>query len=354
MKLTKTSFGKTKNGVEATLYTMENKNGCKVSVTDYGAVVVGIFAPDKNGKIEDLALGFDDVRGYDDYTTYYGAFVGRNGNRIANARFTLNGKEYVLDGNDNGNNLHGGFKGFNNFMYETEIEESAEEISVEFSRLSADMEQGFPGNLDVSVTYTLTENNEFCIEYYGVSDQDTIVNLTNHTFFNLDGQASGDILDTELFIDADNFTPTDDQLIPTGEIRPVEGTPLDFRTPTAIGKRINDDYLPLKQAFGYDHNYCLNNSGNEPELVCRAKSLKSGRVLEVYTDLPGMQLYVGNFIDGKIQGKGGYTYQKRGGFCLETQLYPDSCHERPYFKSSVLKAGEEYQTTTIYKFSVEK
>ena len=353
MKISKSSFGKTKSGAEATLYTLENSKGMKVTLTDYGATVVGITVPDRNGKAEDITLGYDDVHGYDENGTYYGAFIGRNGNRIANCSFTINGVEYKLDNNDNGNNLHGGFKGYNNFMYEAEVTEGESEISVEFSRLSPDMEQGFPGNLDVSVTYTLTEENELCIEYYAVSDKDTVVNLTNHTFFNLDGQASGSILDTEIFIDADNFTPTNDSLIPTGELRPVEGTPMDFRTPTKIGDRIEEDYLPLKQAGGYDHNYCLNNSGEDPELVCTAYSEKSGRMVEVYTDLPGMQLYVGNFIDGKVKGKGGYVYKKREGFCLETQLFPDACNAKPFFKTSVLKAGEEYSTATIYKFSVK-
>jgi aldose 1-epimerase len=354
MKVTKSGFGKTKDGKEATLFTVENSKGMKVTLCDYGATVVGIFVPDKDGIVEDVTLGYDNVKGYDENGTYYGAFIGRNGNRIANAAFTINGKTYNLEKNDGPNNLHGGFKGYNNFFYESEIFEDTDEITVEFSRLSPDMEQGFPGNLDVSVSYSLTEQNELVIEYHAVSDKDTVVNLTNHTFFNLDGQNSGSILDTFLRIDADNFTPTDDKLIPTGEIREVSGTPMDFRRSTRIGDRIETDYLPLKQAGGYDHNYCLNNSGNDCELVCEAVSKKSGRKLEVFTDLPGMQLYVGNFIDGKVAGKGGYVYKKREGFCLETQLYPDACNEKPYFKTSVLKAGEEYETATIYKFSIEK
>lgn len=353
MKITQSSFGKTKNGDEAILYTIENSKGMKVTLTNYGATIVGICTPDKNGKVEDITLGYDDVKGYDENGTYYGAFIGRNGNRIGDCKFTINGVEYTLDNNDNGNNLHGGFKGYNNFMYEAEVFEEEDEIAVVFSRLSPDMEQGFPGNLDVEVSYALTEENELVIEYHAVSDKDTVVNLTNHTFFNLAGQASGSILDTVMWIDADHFTPTNDKLIPTGELRSVEGTPMDFRKPTVIGDRIEEDYEPLKQAGGYDHNYCLNNSGNDCELVCYAYNKKTGRKLEVFTDLPGMQLYVGNFIDGKVAGKGGYVYKKREGFCLETQYYPDSCNEKPYFKSSVLKAGEEYDTVTIYKFSVE-
>ena len=354
MKVTRSGFGKTKEGKEATLFTLENSHGMKVTLCDYGAVVVGIFTPDKNGKVDDITLGYDDVKGYDENGTYYGAFIGRNGNRIANAAFVINGTTYELDKNDGPNNLHGGFKGYNNYFYESEVFEAEDEITVEFSRLSPDMEQGFPGNLDVSVSYSLTEDNELVIEYHAVSDKDTVVNLTNHTFFNLDGQASGSILDTFMRIDADHFTPTDDRLIPTGELREVEGTPMDFRKATRIGDRIEADYLPLKQAGGYDHNYCLNNSGNDCELVCEAYSEKSGRKLEVFTDLPGMQLYVGNFIDGKVAGKGGYVYKKREGFCLETQLFPDSCNQKPYFKTSVIKAGDEYDTATIYKFSVIK
>ncbi len=353
MKITKKSFGVTKNGEKATLYTMENSKGMKVSVTDYGASIVHIIVPDRNGKMEDVALGYDDVRGYDENETYYGAFIGRNGNRIANAQFTLNGVTYQLDKNNGPNNLHGGFKGYNNFMYEVECFEEEEEASIELSRLSPDMEQGFPGNLDITVTYTLTEENELAIEYLGVSDKDTVINLTNHSFFNLSGQDSGTILDHEVFIDADYFTPTDATLIPTGELRPVEGTPMDFRTETRVGDRIDDDYEPLKTAGGYDHNYVLNNTGEEVEYVASLYDPKSGRRMEVFTDLPGMQLYSGNFIDGKATGKGGKVYLKREGICFETQLFPDACNTKEYFKSSVVKAYEEYSTMTVYKFTVE-
>lgn len=354
MKITKSSFGTTKNGEKATLYTMENKNGMKVSVTDYGANVVHIVVPDKNGKLEDVALGFDDVRGYDEYATYFGAFIGRNGNRIANGTFQLNGTTYNLEKNNGPNNLHGGFKGYNNYMYEVECFNEEGEASIELSRLSPDMEQGFPGNLDITVTYTLTEENELAIEYLAVSDKDTVVNLTNHSFFNLGGHDSGTILDHEVFIDADYFTPTDETLIPTGEIRPVEGTPMDFRKEQRVGDRIEADYEPLKLADGYDHNYVLNNSGEDVEYVASLYDPKSGRRMEVFTDLPGMQLYSGNFIDGKVAGKGGTLYKKREGICFETQLFPDACNEKEFFKSSVVKAYEEYSTMTVYKFTVDK
>lgn len=355
MKITKRSFGTTKNGEKATLYTMENSNGMKVSVTDYGACIVNIIVPDRNGNMADVALGYDDVKGYDENGTYYGAFVGRNANRIGNACVTISGVEYELDKNDGPNNLHSGFKGYNNYIYETECFDDIEgELSIEMSRLSPDMEQGFPGNLDITVTYTLTEENELAIEYLGVSDKDTVINLTNHTFFNLGGHDSGTILNHEVFIDADYFTPTDDRLIPTGELRPVDGTPMDFHEEQAIGDRIDEDYLPLKQAGGYDHNYVLNNSGEEVEYVASLYDPKSGRRMEVFTDLPGMQFYTGNFIDGKDTGKGGKIYQKREGVCFETQLFPDSCNEKEFFMSSVVKAYHEYSTMTVYKFIIEK
>ncbi|MCR5155026.1 MAG: galactose mutarotase [Lachnospiraceae bacterium] len=354
MKVTARDFGTTKDGRKATLYTMENSNGMKVSVTDYGACVVNIIVPDKNGKLDDVALGFDDVRGYDENYTYFGAFVGRNGNRIGGAKFSINGKEYKLEDNDNGNNLHSGLKGFNNMWYDVEVgEEEDGIISVDMSRRSLDGEQGFPGNLDITVSYSLTEDNEFAIDYYGICDKDTVINLTNHSFFNLSGQASGSILDHEIFIDADYFTPTDDKLIPTGELRKVSGTPMDFKKSRRIGDRIDDDYEPLKQAGGYDHNYVLNNSGEDVELVATLSDPKSGRKMDVYTDLPGMQFYAGNFITGTIAGKGGHVYKKRDGLCLETQMFPDACNEKEYFKTSVVKAFKEYETVTVYKFYTE-
>lgn len=353
-KITKKSFGTTKKGDKATLYVLENSNGMKVTITDYGASIVNIFVPDKSGKTADVVLGYDDVKGYDENGTYYGAFIGRNGNRIANASFSINGTKYELDKNDGNNNLHGGFIGYNNMMYETECFDEEDMSSVEMSRLSPDMEQGFPGNLDITVTYTLTEDNELAIEYLAVSDKDTVINLTNHSFFNLAGHNAGTILDHEVWIDADYFTPTDDSLIPTGELRKVEGTPMDFRKSTRVGERIDADYEPLRQAGGYDHNYVLNNSGEDVELVAQLLDPTSGRRMEVFTDLPGMQLYAGNFIDGKATGKGGTVYKKREGICFETQMFPDACNEKEGFKTSVVKAYDEYETVTIYKFSVEK
>lgn len=351
MSITKKSFGKTKAGKEATLYTLKNKRGMVVSVTDYGANIVNILVPDKNGKFEDIALGFDSVTGYEGNQTGYGSLIGRHGNRIGNASFELNGITYELEKNDGNNNLHGGFVGYNKFFYEVEVFEEEDSTSIEFSRLSPHMEQGFPGNLDLSVTYTLTDDNELVLEYMAVADKDTLVNLTNHSYFNLSGHNSGSVLKQKVMIDADHFTPTTDELIPTGELRNVTGTPMDFRKLKAIGQEISADYEPLTQAGGYDHNYALNISGNEVEKFGEMIDETSGRVMEMYTNLPGVQFYTGNFIGGVEAGKGGHVYQKQDGACFETQFFPNSCNISE-FQSCVLKAGNEYDYVTVYKFSV--
>jgi len=344
----KQPFGKTKEGVEATLYSLKNKNGMTVNVTDFGANIVNIFVPDKNGNFDDVVLGYDNVTGYEDNVPGFGSFIGRHANRIGGAAFELNGKKYELEKNDGENNLHSGFKGYNKFFYEVETFEDEDSSSIELSRLSPHMEQGFPGNLDISVTYTLTDENELVIEYLAATDKDTIVNLTNHSYFNLSGHKSGSVLNHKVMINADKFTPTDDALIPTGEIRDVTGTPMDFRKLKPLGQDINADYEPLKQAGGYDHNYVLNISGNDVEKVGELVDDKSGRVMEIFTDMPGMQLYTGNFLKDE-QGKDGAIYKKHGGVCFETQFFPDSCN-KPQFPSCVLKAGNEYEYVTIYKF----
>jgi aldose 1-epimerase len=350
MKITQKSFGKTAGGEEATLYTLANGNGMKVSFTDYGANIVSIIVPDSKGNPADVALGFENLAGYEENTPGFGAFIGRHGNRIGGAKFELNGKVYELEKNDGANNLHGGFVGYNKFMYETEIFEEEDIASIEFSRLSPHMEQGFPGNLDITVTYSLTGANELVIEYLAVSDRDTIVNLTNHSYFNLAGHDSGSILDHKLWIKANQFTPTTKDLIPTGELREVAQTPMDFRNFKSIGKDINADYEPLKIAGGYDHNYVLDISGCEVEKVAELIDDKSGRKMEVYTDLPGMQLYTANFLNPVKNSKGGVVYKKRDGVCFETQYFPNSCNI-PSFPSCVLKAGKEFDSVTIYKFS---
>lgn len=350
MKITQKSFGKTSQGEEATLYTLTNGNGMKVSFTDYGANIVSIIVPDAKGNMADINLGYENLAGYEVNPPGLGSFIGRHGNRIGDAKFELNGKVYELEKNDGKNNLHGGFKGYNKFMYETEVFEDDDIASVEFSRLSPHMEQGFPGNLDITVTYSLTEANELVIEYLAVSDRDTLVNFTNHAYFNLSGHNSGTILDHKVWMKANQFTATTKDLIPTGELIDVTGTPMDFRTLKAIGKEIDADYEPLITAGGYDHNYVLDINGGEVEKVAELVDDKSGRKMEVFTDLPGMQLYTGNFLTPQQNGKEGATYDKRHGVCFESQFFPNSCNI-PFFQSCVLKAGKEFDSVTIYKFS---
>lgn len=351
MSIKKQSFGKTKEGAEATLFTLKNKNGMTVTFTDFGADIVNILVPDKCGNFDDVVLGYDDVSGYEANKPGFGSFIGRHANRIGGASFELNGKKYELEKNDGPNNLHGGSKGYNKFLYEVETFEDEDSASVEFSRLSPHMEQGFPGNLDISVTYTLTDENELVIEYLAVSDADTIVNLTNHSYFNLGGHNSGSVLDHLCLLDADKFTPTDDALIPTGEIRDVTGTPMDFRKFKPLGQDIDANYGPLKQAGGYDHNFVLNISGSDVEKVGELVEEKTKRKMEIFTNMPGIQLYTGNFLNAEA-GKGGFVYQKRAGVCFETQYFPDSCN-KPEFPSCVLKAGNEYDFVTVFKFSTK-
>jgi Galactose mutarotase and related enzymes len=350
MNVTQKSFGKTKNGEEATLYTITNNNGMKVSFTDFGAHIVNIIVPDAKGNLADVNLGFRNLEGYENNGPGLGAFIGRHANRIGGAKFEINGKTYELQKNDGENNLHSGPVGYNQYMYEAEVYEDEDIASVEFSRLSPHMEQGMPGNLDVSVTYSLTEANELVIEYLAVSDKDTIVNLTNHSYFNLSGHNAGSILNHKLWMKANQFTPTTHDLIPTGEIRDVAGTPMDFTTMKTIGQDINADYEPLKIAGGYDHNFILDISGSDVERVAELVDEKSGRKMEVFTNLPGMQLYTANFLTPLKNTKDDANYEKRVGVCFETQYYPNSCNIES-FPSCLLKAGKEFDTVTIYKFS---
>ena len=337
-------FGTTKNGEEVTCYTLENKNGMKAEFIDYGAIIVSLFVPDKDGKLDDVVLGYDDVAAYEANGCFFGALIGRHGNRIGGASFELNGVTYELEKNDGENNLHGGTPGYHKVMYQVETSDD----SVTFSRTSPHMEQGYPGNLDLSVTYTLTDDNELKITYTAKSDQDTLCNMTNHSYFNLKGHDGGEITDHNVWIKANGFTETSDDLIPNGTIVDVTGTPMDFRTKKAIGDEIGADYKPLVIAGGYDHNYALDKKSGALEKVAELSEDRSGRTMEVYTDLPGMQLYTGNFIE-KENGKGGTVYTKRNGVCFETQFFPNSIHV-PSFDSCVLKAGETFTTTTIYRF----
>lgn len=344
MSVSTKKFGVTKEGNEVTIYTLENKAGMKAEFIDYGANVVRLFVPDKAGKLDDIVLGFDDVAGYEVNGCFFGSFIGRHGNRIGGAKFELNGVTYELEKNDGANNLHGGTPGYNKVMYQAETTDN----SVSFSRVSPDMEQGYPGNLDICVTYTLTEDNELKICYEAKSDKDTLCNVTNHSYFNLKGHDGGEITDHKVWIKANGFTETSDDLIPNGNIIDVTGTPMDFRTEKAIAKDIEADYQPLKIAGGYDHNFVLDKEAGKVEKVAEVSEETTGRRMEVYTDLPGMQLYTGNFIQ-KENGKNGTQYTKRTGICFETQFFPNSVNV-PAFQSCVLKAGEVFTSTTVYRF----
>lgn len=352
MGVKKKSFGICSDGTEASLYELTNANGMKVTVTDFGANIVHIIVPDANGTMADVALGFETIQGYEVNAPGFGSFIGRNANRIGGARVTIQGVSYELETNDGPNNLHGGTPAFNKVMYEVEMFEDENGSSVELSRVSPHMEQGFPGNLTLSVTYTLTDDNELLIEYFAVSDQDTIVNLTNHSYFNLSGHNSGSILNHEVMICANEFTPTDERLIPTGEFCSVEGTPMDFRTMKPIGRDLNADYEPLQLAGGYDHNYVLEKQTEDVELCARLFDPNSKRYMEVYTDLPGLQLYTANMLAEPQDGKDGAIYQKQSGVCFETQFYPNATNI-PEFPTTVLKAETEYSYATIYKFGVQ-
>lgn len=344
MSIVSEKFGTTKDGAEVTRYTITNKNGLSMSALDYGAVISHLMVPDKNGTLGDIVLGFDDVAGYEVNGCFFGSFIGRHGNRIGDAKFTLNGKTYELEKNDGKNNLHGGTPGYHQVMYAAETTEN----SVTFTRVSPDMEQGYPGNLDISVTYTLTDENELRIDYKMKSDQDTLCNPTNHSYFNLKGHNGGTITDHKLYLKANGFTETSDDLIPNGTIVDVTGTPMDFRKKKLIGQDIDKDYQPLKVAGGYDHNFVLDKKEGVLEKIGEVSEDTSGRTMEIYTDLPGMQLYSGNFIE-KEDGKDGNVYTYRTGICFETQYFPNSINI-PEFDSCVLKAGEEFTSTTIYRF----
>ncbi len=344
MSITTSKFGVTKEGTEVTLYSIENKNGMKADFIDYGANIVRLFVPDKDGKLDDIVLGFDDVAGYEVNGCFFGSFIGRHGNRIGDAKFELNGVTYELEKNDGNNNLHGGTPGYHKVMYDATTTEN----SVTFSRVSPDMEQGYPGNLELAITYTLTDDNELSITYKATSDKDTLCNLTNHSYFNLKGHKGGEITDHLVWIKANGITETTDDLIPNGNIIDVTGTPMDFREKKAIGKEIEADYKPLIIAGGYDHNYALDKEAGKVEKVAEVSEETTGRTMEVYTDLPGMQLYTGNFIS-KENGKEGAEYTKRTGVCFETQFFPNSVNV-PSFDSCVIKAGETFTSTTIYKF----
>jgi len=353
MNVEKQHFGTMPDGREVWLYRLTNANGLRADITTYGGAVVRLFAPDRQGKLEDVVLGFDNLPDYVKKSPYFGCIAGRYANRIAKGRFTLDGTVYVLATNNMGNHLHGGNRGFDKVLWEAEPIREADSVGLKLSYFSKDGEEGYPGNLQVTVVYRLTNADELVIDYHAETDKPTVVNLTNHSYWNLAGAGTRDVLDHELFINADSFTPVDETLIPTGQIEPVGGTPLDFTTPTAIGARIDAENAQIRRGGGYDHNFVLNKPDpGAMTVAARVHEPTSGRVLEVRTTEPGIQFYSGNFLDGTLAGKYGRVYRQRYGFCLETQHYPDSPNQ-PNFPSTVLRPGQTYRTTTVYAFDAK-
>ncbi len=350
--ISKSAFGSLPDGRTADLYTLTNANGMEVRITNFGGIITHISVPDKNGKFEDVALGFDSLAPYLTEHPYFGALVGRYGNRIANGRFTLDGNTYSLAINNGPNALHGGKSGFDKALWETSEVLTDSTAGLIMKYVSKDLEEGYPGTLSVTVTYTLTNDDAIRIDYAATTDKPTVVNLTNHSYFNLTG-LKRDILGHEIFIDSDSLVAVNETLIPKGRLEPVSGTPFDFRSPAAIGARIDDHTdEQIRNGGGYDHCFVLNKSAERLPLVARVYEPESGRTLEVYTTEPGVQFYTGNFLDGSLSGKG-VTYTKRFGFCLETEHFPDSPNQ-PRFPGTVLRPGEKYETTTLYRFGVRK
>ena len=348
--ITRQSFGKTEAGENVDLYTLRNTHGVEATITNYGGIVVSLKVPDRSGKFDDVVLGFNDLDSYLKPGPYFGALIGRYGNRIAKGRFTLNGTEYKLAVNNGENHLHGGIKGFDKVVWTGKEMKTKNGPALSLTYLSKDGEEGYPGNLTATVVYTLTNNNELKIDYSATTDKDTVTNLTHHSYFNLAGEGNGDILNTRVTINATRFVPTDAGSIPLGDLRKVSGTPFDFLTAHAIGERINQDDEQLKFGSGYDHTWVINGRMGVMRLAATAYEPTSGRVMQVWTTEPGMQFYSGNFLDGTLTGKAGKPYPKRSGFCFETQHYPDSPNQ-PSFPTTTLKKGATYKSTTIYRFS---
>jgi aldose 1-epimerase len=348
-RIERSDFGKTRDGVAVDVYTLTNAHAMIVKIITYGGRVTELRVPDRDGVFGDIVLGFNNLDQYLDDNPYFGALIGRVGNRIAKGRFTLDGKPYKLATNNGANHLHGGIKGFDKVVWSAEPITANDSVSLKLHYVSPDGEEGYPGRLDTTVVYTLTNQDELKIEYTAATDKPTPINLTNHNYYNLAGEGNGTILGHELMLNADSFTPVDATLIPTGDIKPVAGTVFDFTTPTAIGKRI--DQVPGAAPGGYDHNFVLRSHDGPLGLAARVYEPKSGRVMEISTTQPGIQFYSGNFLDGKLVGKGGVAYQKHSGFCLETQHYPDSVNH-PNFPPAILRPGETYHEVTVHKFSV--
>ena len=348
--ISKKLFGTAADQTTIDLYTLRNSKGMEAQIMTFGGIVTSLKVPDKNGALGDVVLGYDHLAGYIMKNPCFGALVGRYGNRIARGRFSLNGNVYSLAINNGPNHLHGGLKGFDKVVWTAEPVTDKSGPALRLTYLAKDGEEGYPGNLTVTAVYRVTEDNALSVDFTATTDQMTVCNLTHHSYFNLAGK--GDILNHLAHLNADRFTPVDDTLIPTGELRAVAGTPFDFRQPTAIGQRINDPRdEQIKFGHGYDHNFVLNKKSNELSLAARVSEATSGRIMEVWTTEPGVQFYTANFLDGTIIGKGGWAYQARNGFCFEPQHFPDSPNH-PEFPSTVLKPGETYRHSTAYKFSV--
>jgi aldose 1-epimerase len=351
--VTKKPFGTLPDGRVADLYTLKNGKGARVTITNYGGIVVSLEAPDKTGKLADVVLGFDTLADYVKSSPYFGATIGRYGNRIAKGKFKLGAKTYTLAKNNGPNALHGGLKGFDKVLWTASPRQTEEGPGLFLQYLSPDGEEGYPGALNVDVLYVWTNEGELKIDFRAVTTKTTVVNLTHHSYFNLAGQGNGDILGHEVTLFAERFTPVDAGLIPTGELKNVKGTPFDFREPHAVGERIAQKDLQLERGKGYDHNWVLSKVAGQLSLAARVREPRSGRVMEVETTDPGIQFYTGNFLDGTLHGKGGAVYQQRSGLCLEPQHFPDSPNH-PRFPSTVLKPGETYHHSIVYRFGVEK
>lgn len=353
MQIEKNSYGSTSANEDVSEFRLRNLSGIEVSIITYGGIITEIITPDSDARMENVVLGFDNLEQYEKENPFFGALVGRYGNRISKGKFTLNDTEYTLAINNGENSLHGGLKGFDKVVWKVdEVNESDTFVSLKLSYLSKDMEEGFPGNLKTTVTYTLKSDNSLDILYEATTDKTTIVNLTQHSYFNLSGNFSQTIVDHEVEIDANEFVPVDATLIPIGNLTSVEGTPFDFRNARLVGNAINAENEQIKLGAGYDHCWVLNNQEKGYRSVAKARHPKSGRMMEVLTDQPGMQFYTGNFLNGTLSAPGGGTFAKRSGFCFETQHYPDSPNQ-PLFPSTTLEPSDKYSTQTTYKFSVE-